>query len=343
MLPPEAQPVLIVDGLRKSFAVGSSALPGRGRGGARLTALDGIDLQLAAGETVGIAGESGSGKSTLAKCLVGLLRPDAGEVRFRGADVGAASGKQLAALRRGMQLIYQNPYASLNPLMNVGEAIAEPAWVHGLIERRGRHVYARQMLDLVGLAPELAARRPGELSGGQRQRVAIARAMAVHPDVLIADEAVSGLDPAAQTRILELLAKLRDNRGVGILLISHQLPVLARLADRVLVMYLGQVVESGAAARVLTTPGHPYTAGLLAAAPGAHRRTQRTVPALHGEIPSPLAIPSGCCFRTRCPRAEPVCTSTPPRVEVGPGHDVWCHFAAVPHTVRATDARSAVG
>jgi peptide/nickel transport system ATP-binding protein len=342
---PEIRPVLEVDGLRKSFTVRrSTALPGHGDSASRLTALDGIHLQLAPGEIVGIAGESGSGKSTIAKCLVGLLRPDAGRVRYRGIEVETARGRQLAALRRGMQLIYQNPYASLNPLMNVGEAIAEPAWVHGLIERRERQAFARETLGLVGLDAEIGARRPAELSGGQRQRVAIARAMAVHPEVLIADEAVSGLDAAAQSRILDLLAKLRDDRNVGILLISHQLSVLARLADRVLIMYLGRIVESGPAAQVLCAPGHPYTAGLIAAAPGAHRRSRRRAPALHGEIPSPLAVPSGCRFRTRCPRAEAICaTVDPPAVEVGPGRHAWCHFADVPHTVRATDARSAVG
>jgi len=328
--------VLKVDGLRKSFALRTFAphLPGRS-GAPRLTALDGLSLELASGRVLGLAGESGSGKSTLAKCLVGLLRPDAGRIRYRGSDVGAARGRRLVGVRRGMQLVYQNPYSSLNPLIDVGEAIAEPAWVHGLIERRERHAFARDMLGLVGLAPELAARRPGELSGGQRQRVAIARAMAVHPDVLIADEAVSGLDVSAQTRILDLLAKLREDRGLGILLISHQLRVLARLADTVLIMYLGRIVESGPASSVFSAPGHPYTAGLLAAQPGAHRRSRRKVPALHGEIPSPLAIPSGCRFRTRCPRAEAICAAVdPPRIELGCGHGVWCHFAAPRGVVR---------
>jgi oligopeptide transport system ATP-binding protein len=340
-------PTLSAEGLCKSFTVREPVLSfRRARDASRLTALDGLHLQLAAGEILGVAGESGSGKSTLAKCLVGLLRPDAGKVRFRGVDVGAARGRELEALRRGVQLIYQNPYSSLNPLLSAGEAIAEPAWVHGLIERRERHAFARETLGLVGLGAEIAARRPGELSGGQRQRVAIARAMALQPDLLIADEAVSGLDVEAQTRILDLLAALRDDRGLGVLLISHQLSVLARLADRVLIMYLGRVVESGPTAGVLSTPGHPYTAGLLAAAPGAHRRSQRRAPALHGEAPSPLAIPSGCRFRTRCPRAEAICAAVdPPRVEVGPGQDAWCHFAGhfagVPHAGRATGARSA--
>lgn len=324
--------MLKVDGLHKRFIARGLALPvRRASHTSKLTALDGLHLQLWDGETLGIAGESGCGKSALAKCLVGLLRPDAGKIRFRGVEVGEARGKQLAVLRRGMQLIYQNPYSSLNPLLSVGEAVAEPAWVHGLIERRDRHAFAREMLSLVGLGADIATRRPGELSGGQRQRVAIARAMAVQPDLLIADEAVSGLDVAAQARILDLLAGLRNDRGLGVLLISHQISVLARLADRVLIMYLGRVLESGPTAGVLRAPGHPYTAGLLAAAPGAHRRLRRRAPALHGEVPSPLAIPSGCRFRSRCPRAEAICAAVdPPRVEVAPGQDVWCHFAGMP-------------
>ncbi len=327
---PEIQPVLKVDGLRKSFALKGFAprRPGR-REKPRLIALDGLSLELASGRVVGVAGESGSGKSTLAKCLVGLLKPDAGTIRFRDDYVDRARGRQLMTLRRQMQLIYQNPYSSLNPLMDVGEAIAEPAWVHGLIERRERHTFAREQMRLVNLAPELATRRPDELSGGQRQRVALARAMAAQPHVLIADEAVSGLDVSAQARILDLFAALRQERGLGILFISHQLSVLARIADTVMIMYLGRVVESGPASRVFSAPAHPYTAGLLAAQPGAHRRGQRKVPALYGEIPSPLEIPSGCRFRTRCPRAQALCTEVdPPRVEVSPGHSAWCHFAA---------------
>ncbi len=329
---PEVQPMLKVDGLHKRFTARRPTLSvRRASHTSKLTALDGLHLQLREGEILGIAGESGCGKSTLAKCLVGLLRPDTGRIHFRGVEVGGASGRQLEVLRRGMQLVYQNPYSSLNPLLSVGEAIAEPAWVHGLIERHDRHAFAQEMLSLVGLDTDIAVRRPGELSGGQRQRVAIARAMAVQPDLLIADEAVSGLDVAAQTRILDLLAGLRDDRGLGVLLISHQTSVLARLADRVLIMYLGRVLESGPTAGVLRTPGHPYTVGLLAAMPGAHRRAHRRAPALHGEVPSPLAIPSGCRFRNRCPRAEAICAAVdPPRVEVGPGQDVWCHFAGVP-------------
>ncbi len=328
----EHEPLLQVQTLSKSFGVkslGPRTLDPRAA--QRAIALDGVSLELPEGQVLGLVGESGSGKSTLAKCIVRLLDPDGGRILYRGADVGAARGARLMALRRAVQLIYQSPHASLNPLMDVGPAIAEPAWVHGLIERRRRDAFAREMLELVGLSPQCATRRPQELSGGQRQRVAIARAMAVAPEALIADEAISSLDVSAQAQILELLAALREERGVGILLISHQLPVIAQIADKVAVMYLGRIVESGPAARVFSHPGHPYTGALLAAQPGAHRRGQRKVPALHGEIPSPLsaAIPSGCRFRSRCPRAEAICAAIdPPRVELGDGHGAWCHFAA---------------
>jgi oligopeptide/dipeptide ABC transporter ATP-binding protein len=325
----ETETMLRVEMLTKSFAVGARAprvTPWRPR--PKLTALDGVSFDVASRQIVGIVGESGSGKSTLAKCLVRLVEPDAGTILYRGRDVGQAGGRQLMEVRRELQLIYQDPYSSLNPLMNVEEAVAEPAWVHGLVERGERHLYADGLLELVGLSTELARRRPSELSGGQRQRVAIARAMAVRPQMLIADEAVSALDVSAQAQILNLLGALREDRGVGILLISHQLSVVAQIADIVLIMYLGRIVESGPASRVFSAPAHPYTAGLLAAQPGRHRLRRRRVPALKGEIPSPLEIPSGCRFRTRCPRAESICEVVdPPRVETGPGHAGWCHFA----------------
>ncbi|HEY7961813.1 MAG TPA: ABC transporter ATP-binding protein [Solirubrobacteraceae bacterium] len=325
----ESAPLLQARALVKRFAVTGARLPAMRRGrAAALTALDGVSLAIGAGEAIGVVGESGSGKSTLAKCLVALLRPEAGTVSYSGADVAGLRGPDLARLRRDVQLIFQNPYASLNPLIDVGEAVAEPAWVHRLIERRVRRAHAAELLQSVGLVPALAHRRPHELSGGQRQRVAIARALAVRPRLLIADEALSALDVSVQAQVLELLRELRAQRGIGILFISHQLSVVARIADTVLIMYLGRIVESGPTARVFSEPAHPYTAGLLAAQPGRHRSGRRRAPALKGEIPSPLAIPSGCRFRTRCPRAEAICASVdPPRVQSGPGHAAWCHFA----------------
>jgi oligopeptide transport system ATP-binding protein len=325
----ESAMLLRVDSLAKGFASRAGRLSATPwRPAPRLVALDGVSFDLAPGQIVGVVGESGSGKSTLAKCLVRLVEPDRGTVRYRDEDVVEMRGARLAGLRRAVQLVYQDPYSSLNPLMSAGDAIAEPAWVHRVIERRERRAYAGELLELVGLSPATAVRRPRELSGGQRQRVAIARAMAVRPEVLIADEAVSALDVSIQAQILNLLGDLRADKGVSILFISHQLSVVSRIADAVLIMYLGRIVESGPAASVFATPAHPYTVGLLAAQPGRHRRRQRRTPALKGEIPSPLAIPSGCRFRTRCPRAEAICEAVdPPRVQTGPGHAAWCHFA----------------
>jgi oligopeptide transport system ATP-binding protein len=310
--------LLSVRDLSKAFAV---------RGG-RLVALDAVGLDVDRHEIVGVVGESGSGKSTLAKCLVRLVEPDAGSVRFGGEDVLALRGRALAGARRRMQMVYQDPYSSLNPLMSVGAAIVEPARVHGLVDRDGEADHVQRSLDMVGLNPRLAERRPSELSGGQRQRVAIARAMAVRPELLLADEAVSALDVSIQAQILNLFADLRDEHGVAILFIAHNLSVVAHIADRVNVMYLGAIVESGPTAQVFAAPGHPYTASLLSAQPGRHRRRNAEKPVLRSEIPSPLNIPSGCRFRTRCPLAQDVCAEQPPpAVDLGDGRTARCHFA----------------
>ncbi len=316
------QPLLSVGGLSKAFVL-------RGRGaGRRLVALDDVSLDVRTHEIVGVVGESGSGKSTLAKCLVRLVEPDAGRVRFDGREVLELRGKALARVRRRMQMIYQDPYSSLNPLLSVGEAIAEPARFHGLIDKgRGRE-HVRASLEVVGLNEQLADRRPRELSGGQRQRVAIARAMAVRPDLLLADEAVSALDVSIQAQILNLFADLRDEHGVAIVFIAHNLSVVAHLADRVNVMYLGAIMESGPTRAVFAAPGHPYTAALLGAQPGRHRRGTAAKPVLRGEIPSALDVTTGCRFRTRCPLARDVCAEqAPPAVDLGDGRVARCHFA----------------
>jgi oligopeptide/dipeptide ABC transporter ATP-binding protein len=321
--------LLRVRDLSKTFTV---------HGAGRLVALDGVSLDVATHEIVGVVGESGSGKSTLAKCLVRLMEPDTGVVRFRGEDVLGLRGRELASARRQMQMIYQDPYSSLNPLMSVGSAIAEPARFHGLVERGGEAAYVREALDVVGLNARLAERRPRELSGGQRQRVAIARAMAVKPELLLADEAVSALDVSIQAQILNLFASLRDEHGVAIVFIAHNLSVVAYIADRVNVMYLGAIVESGPTARVFAAPGHPYTAALLSAQPGRHRRLREATPVLRSEIPSPLDIPSGCRFRTRCPLAQQICAQqAPPVVDLGGGQIARCHFARDVASGRAQD------
>lgn len=332
------EPLVEVENLAKYFALHQSLsemVKGRRT---RLVALDNVSFALRPHQALGIVGESGSGKSTLAKCLVRLEKPDAGRVVFRSRDVGSAGVKDLAAIRRAMQLIYQDPYSSLNPLMTVGQAVSEPAIVHGLASRgRSADDYAAEILQLVGLSAEIARRRPSQLSGGQRQRVAIARAMAAQPEVLIADEAVSALDVSIQAQILNLFAELRSTRHVAIVFVAHQLNVVAQIADEILVMYLGRIVESGPASTVFSQPGHPYTLGLLESQPGPHRRDRRRQPALQGEIPSPLSIPSGCRFRTRCPMVREICTQVDPQpADLGDGHLSWCHFAGeVPRSKEA--------
>ncbi|ADB53493.1 ABC transporter ATP-binding protein [Conexibacter woesei] len=324
-----ATPVIEVEGLVKRFDARRDAVDVLKRRRPRLTAVDGVSFELAAHETLGIVGESGSGKSTLGKCLVKLHEADAGAIRFGETDVRAATGRELAAVRRKMQMVYQDPYSSLNPLMTVAQAVGEPAKVHGLVPDGQRlDDYVGEVLEMVGLPAALGARRPGQLSGGQRQRVAIARAMAARPELLIADEPVSALDVSIQAQVLDLFERLRSEQGVAIVFIAHQLSVVAHVAERVMVMYLGRVVESGPAAKVFTAPGHPYTRALLESQPGRERRSARRQPALSGEIPSPLAIPSGCRFRTRCPLAQEICAEVDPApADLGHGHSAWCHFA----------------
>lgn len=324
---PSSDPVLTVESLSKTFRARRNALDVLQRRRPEVVAVDDVSLALAPHSTIGIVGESGSGKSTLAKCLVRLIEPDRGVVRFGNCDVLAARGEELAAVRRAMQLIYQDPYSSLNPLMSVGRAVSEPARVHGLIPpNQTADAYTTEMLEMVGLNREFAGRRPSQLSGGQRQRVAIARAMAVQPQVLVADEPVSALDVSVQAQVLNLFEKLRAEQGLAVIFIAHQLNVVAHVADVVMVMYLGRIVESGPAKRVFSNPGHPYTAALLKSQPG--RRRERRRPALQGEIPSAMDVPSGCRFRTRCPMAQEICTEIDPEpADFGGGHRAWCHFA----------------
>jgi oligopeptide transport system ATP-binding protein len=302
-----------------------------------VVALDHVSVGLRGGETLGIVGESGSGKSTLAKAIVRLVEPDGGQIVFDGRDILGLGRKELTDVRRRVQLIYQDPYSSLNPRLAIGDAVTEPARVHGFAEERRRGTdLAAELLEQVGLPERLQNRRPRGLSGGQRQRVAIARALAARPEILIADEAVSALDVSVQAQILNLLTDLRVRLGLSMIFIGHQLSVVSYVADRTAVMYLGRIVEEGPTQSVFADPSHPYTVGLLEAQPGPHRRRRRTEPALSGEIPSAIALPSGCRFRTRCPLAEEICTRVdPPAVEVAPGHRSWCHVLPKERTQRA--------
>ena len=291
----------------------------------RLTAVDGVSLSVARNTTLGVVGESGSGKTTLARCLTRLVEPDGGSIVFDGTEISSLRRSELGALRRRIQIVFQDPYTSLNPQMTVGSMLAEPLRVHGIAERREARARVPELLELVGLAPRVARMFPRELSGGQRQRVAIARALAPQPDLLVADEAVSALDVSIQAQILNLLADLAERLGLTMVFISHQLSVIAHIADTVAVMYLGRIVESGPVETVFGNPQHPYTAALLAANPQIVPERRRRKPAIRGDIPSPLHIPSGCRFRTRCAYAEERCAAIdPPPERVGPGHVARC-------------------
>jgi oligopeptide/dipeptide ABC transporter ATP-binding protein len=309
--------LLQVRGLRKAFP------SGRGR----IVAVDDVSLSVDRREALGLVGESGSGKSTLARCIVRLYDADGGEALFEGQDVFKADAERLRTIRRRMQLVYQDPYSSLNPRMRVGDAIGEAARVHKVVaDRAAEQALVATMLDAVGLASTDARRYPREMSGGQRQRVAIARSLAVGPELLIADEAVSALDVSVQAQILNLFASLSLERHLAMIFISHQLAVIAQIAQRVAVMYLGRIVEIGETSEVFKRPRHPYTALLLAAHPSLDGHAHRKAPVLRGELPSPDNIPAGCRFRSRCPLAEPICAvEDPPPVDVGGGHLTWCH------------------
>ncbi|WP_116050070.1 ABC transporter ATP-binding protein [Amycolatopsis palatopharyngis] len=324
---PSHAPLLEVSDLSKSFRVPRSA-----SGSTRLQALDGVNLRLDRGETLGLVGESGCGKSTLARVLLMLERPDSGTVRFDGVDPFSLRGKELLAWRRRVQMVFQDPFASLNPRLNAADLIGEPWRTHrDLVPPKRREQRVRELLDMVGLRPGDAQRYPQEFSGGQRQRIGIARALALDPDVIICDEPVSALDLSVQAQVLNLLTDLQAELGVAYVFISHDLSVVRHVADRVSVMYLGRVVETGPTEEVFGTPRHPYTAALLSAAPtlapalaGSRERI-----VLSGEVPSPVDPPSGCRFRTRCWRAEDVCAQVVPVDEAGagqPSHAAACHL-----------------
>ncbi len=299
-------------------------------GGRTVHAVSGVSFAVERGETLAIVGESGSGKSTTARAVLRLIEPTTGRITFDGVEVGAQRGKALRRLRLRMQMVFQDPYSSLDPQFTVGRSVAEPLVVHRLgRDRAEARRRVDELLDLVGLDPAIASRYPRTLSGGQRQRVAIARAVALNPDLIICDEPVSALDVSIQAQILNLLMDLQARLGLSYVVITHDLAVVSEISDRVIVMYLGHIVESGPRAQVLGSPLHPYTAALLAAAQppdpgGAASRSDRVV--MRGDPASPLDPPSGCVFRTRCPRAADVCTNPPPAFSDGDGHTAWCFF-----------------
>jgi len=293
----------------------------------RVLGLRAIDLTVATGETLGLVGESGSGKSTLARSLLRLNRASAGSIWFQGRDITSLRGTSLRALRRQLQMIFQDPFSSLNPRLSIGRAIAESLIIHDLA--RGTEIQERvaASLAMVGLTANLASRMPHEFSGGQRQRICIARALCCRPQFIACDEVLSALDVSLQGQMLDLLARLKSQLGLTYLFISHDLRVVQRISDRVAVMYLGRIVELAATAELYAHPAHPYTAALLAAIPTPDpviERARRSV-ALPGELPSPAHPPPGCAFHERCPKASARCrTELPPLADIAPGHKVAC-------------------
>ena len=313
--------------LTKFFSAGSTRWLGRPTG--HVKAVDGVSFQLRRGSTLGIVGESGCGKSTLARVMTRLLEPDSGSLLLDGEDVTHLHRKRLRDFRRRVQIVFQDPYSSLNPRHSVGHIISTPMRVQGIEPPQGVKARVQELMEIVGLNPEHYNRFPHEFSGGQRQRIGIARALALDPDIIVADEPVSALDVSIQAQILNLMRRLQTELGLSYVFIAHDLSVVRRVSEDVAVMYLGKIVESGPAESLYSEPRHPYTKTLLSAVPVAdpvrvkdHKRI-----ILSGEVPSPIDPPSGCRFRTRCWKAQDVCASTePPLDDIGSNRRVACHF-----------------
>ncbi|MEV6593364.1 ABC transporter ATP-binding protein [Streptomyces acidicola] len=339
------EPILEVSGLVKYYPLTRGVLLRKQVGAVR--AVDGVDFTLARGETLGIVGESGCGKSTLARLVVNLERPTAGTITYRGEDLTRLSARALKAVRRNIQMVFQDPYTSLNPRMTVGDIVGEPYEIHPEAAPKGdRRRRVRELLDVVGLNPEHINRYPHQFSGGQRQRIGIARGLALRPEIIVADEPVSALDVSVQAQVVNLMERLQGEFGLSYVVIAHDLSIVRHISDRVAVMYLGRIVETGRDTEIYDHPTHPYTQALLSAVPvpdpGAREHRERII--LSGDVPSPTAVPSGCRFRPRCWKARERCeTEMPPlavpagfRYAAGPAaHDSACHFAEEKHNEHA--------
>jgi len=318
-----AEPVLQVKHLKKYFTASAGIFASERR---TVKAVDDVSFDVYPGETIGLVGESGCGKTTLGRTIVNLINATEGEVIFQGKDISKLSDKEMSPIRKDMQIVFQDPYGSLNGRMSIGSLIREPMQIHKMYDRAGCDRKVKELLESVGLRSYFANRYPHEFSGGQRQRIAIAKALATDPSFIVLDEPVSALDVSVQSQVLNLLAKLRKERQLTYLFISHDLSVVRFVSDRVAVMYLGAIVEMAEANELYDNHKHPYTEALLSAMPDIHSRGRKEKKLLEGDVPSPINLPKGCRFHTRCKYAKPECKEVPPELtEVSPGHFVACH------------------